>query len=64
MYLPINENNLVELIWLAVDLVMDSLVYAYGYYKQTWIQVKKDDLADSIVSSLLSEHRVYAVQLT
>ena len=40
--------DLGELIGLAGDSVMLSTVY--GYYEQTWIQMKKEDLAESSVS--------------
>ena len=40
--------------------VMLSTVH--GYYEQTWIQGNKDDLADFLVSSLLSIYVVYVIR--
>ena len=48
---PISEPELVKLIWFAGDSSLVSPVY--GYYDQTWIKIKKENLGKS---SALSHH--------
>ena len=47
----IGQFEFSKIIGFAVDCLVLSPVY--GYYEQTWIQKKKDDLADSSVLSVL-----------
>ena len=51
MYQPINEENLADIILLAADTLKLSTVW--GYYGQTWIHMKKDDLVDLSVSAVV-----------